>query len=149
MNSYIIEGCDATGKTELSNYIRKKKGSAVIHLDDRINEFQNFYQLSGVDNVVYDRFILSEYVYSKVFGRTRKVSLEDIRIILNKWREHGNKVIILRADKNVIKMRLAERGQYLDEKIIEMIDDVYATLAEVFDIQLIDTTNGYDMEDIL
>lgn len=69
----ILEGPDGGGKTTLADALCKKTGFPVVHLtyikDANLMENQ-FYTAMRMNNVIIDRYVVSNMAYSHVFGNT-------------------------------------------------------------------------------
>lgn len=67
----ILEGPDGSGKTTLAEALCKKTGFPVVHLtyikDPELMEKQ-FYTVMRMNEVILDRYVLSNMAYSHIFG---------------------------------------------------------------------------------
>ena len=82
----LIEGPDGCGKSTFIKALQKEfKNHTIWHLTKTtpdVTEGPSFYR--DKKNCIFDRGILSTYVYSKIFKDTKIPSQRDIKSILNK-----------------------------------------------------------------
>jgi broad-specificity NMP kinase len=139
----IIEGCDGTGKTTLAKKLAEKYGLDICHCTGSDPRDYDFYrQTSRKENVIWDRHTIGELIYPEVFNRKQEISSEDARLVLMHGKEEGLKVLILTADDDVIRSRIAARG-FEFPKIMDNIEKINAKFkfyADAFDLPLIDTS---------
>lgn len=147
----IIEGCDGVGKTELCDRLHLLTGLPVIHLNEKVGRYETFIKLAMIDNMIFDRQIISEYVYAKAMARKQKVSLQDIHLFLEHYKKSKGKVYILRRSKSEIKEAIKEKGETYNDALIKRVLYYYDEVATLFNIPVIE--NDKDMrliaEDIL
>jgi len=133
----IIEGCDGVGKSEICKELKLWTGGSVVHLDENINDYRCFVDLASVDNIIFDRQIISEVVYSKVFGRKQNISFEDLHIFLYNYRKAGGKVFIIDRELDEIEKALKERNEDFDYVKMMQIRELYLDIARLFDIPVV------------
>lgn len=133
---YILAGNECTGKTTLFDMLKKgaefRPETTFIkesYTDaDGAKSIRMLYFLQTLlennKTVVYDRAtILDDMVYSKVIDGRRPLHYDDCRKILCGKRYTGRyKVIYLDTDVEILKKRLAERGdEYIEpEQLVEI-----------------------------
>ena len=82
----LVEGPDGCGKSTLIKKIHKDfKDHTIWHLTNKtpdVTEGIKFYE--DKINCIFDRGIISTYVYSKVFKDTKAPSLEEVKYVLSK-----------------------------------------------------------------
>jgi len=109
----IIEGPDATGKTQLAELIQTKLKYPIEHIGDADDNYATKYlDLIEKDNTIYDRFHMSELVFPQIYGRTPKLSFADAMLINKRLVDNNDLFIILfSSDLGIINQRLMERGE--------------------------------------
>lgn len=139
----VIEGCDGTGKTTIANILAKRYGCDVVHMTgDDPKDYEFYYHSLRKTNVIYDRNVIGELVYPYVFGRTAALSYENAESLVKKAKIMSVKFFVLTADENIIKNRIAARGEE-DTRILaslSYIDAKFRSFAYENDIPIIDTT---------
>lgn len=147
MNIYI-EGPDAVGKTHLARWLRNYHEFAVWHLTaDTPNDFDFHKRLiEKTDWTVYDRFCLGEVVYSELYGRVPKITLEQCDELV-KWSvEKGIFVLMTTSNVDILIQRLIERKEF--KYLPEMMDQVrlYDQFRRYESPRFLvyDVANGYD-----
>lgn len=145
----IFEGIDASGKDttmeELNKYLDYEiiRGSS-FELTGGKNEdelYETFDSLTGLDNIILNRYIYSNMVYATLFDDYSKLRASDAELIENKIKDKAT-IIYLYADKEVIAERFKSRGEeYVDESQIESILEAYREqlLNTELDVIMIDT----------
>lgn len=120
----LIDGPDASGKSTLVKKIHSQlKSHEIIHLTKHTDDVRlgvKYYD--GKFNKIFDRGILSNYVYSKVFKDTKAPSWSDVLKVLNKM-EH------------IILCIPGPKDKYLQhfENIKTIRREEYDAMAEVWD----------------
>lgn len=151
INVYI-EGPDSTGKTTLAKWICQEYGLEYEHLTSQSpNTLEYHQQLMIRDGYVYDRFCMGEIIYSKIYGRTPKLTIEDCVRLLEKADEQGDLfIVLLSSDMEILKNRLRERGElnYLDEIDEQMQQYIILSAAlqttECSCFMVFDIADGYE-----
>lgn len=139
----IIEGCDGTGKTTLANLLAKEYGLEVVHCTQHDPADPDFYYNAlRKENTIWDRHVIGEMVYPYIFNRVPQTEAYDVRDIINRAKLNDVKIFVLTADEEVIKARLAARG---DEHLnitnnIGMINSMFKIAAEWLNVPVIDTS---------
>lgn len=141
----ILEGCDGTGKTTLAKILAERYKLDICHLTQRDPTSYYFYaQTARKEDVVWDRHTLGELIYPEIFDRKQNLSFDQARVIIDRAKSEGVKILILTAENDVIKQRLLERkSPPEDERIIanyEKINGGFVFYGDVFGIPVIDTT---------
>lgn len=110
----IIEGPDASGKTTLVEKILKNKEYSVIHGTAKTKNDREYYlDLLKLDNQIFDRFHLSEYIFPQIYGRPIKLVFSDFEAITEEV-INSNTIMILfcTSDISILEDRLKARGEY-------------------------------------
>lgn len=114
----ITCGCDATGKTTLIEQLSKElnynivKGSSFQITGNKTNKelFESFTDLLETDNVIFDRYIYSNYVYAPLYEDYSVLTEEQVRFIERELK--GDAIVIyLTASTETIKQRFETRGE--------------------------------------
>ena len=111
----IIEGPDATGKTTLvEKILAKHPDMTLLHDTGKTKNDKEYYMsLLEKDNYIFDRFHLSEYIFPQIYGRPAKLTWQDFNEITDGLdARHTYMIIFISSDINILKDRLAERGEY-------------------------------------
>ena len=151
MNIYI-EGPDATGKTTLAEWLHETYGFEVEHLTAESPNTRAYHDMLMLqDKKVFDRFCLGEIVYSKIYGRVPKMTLDDCVQLLEKAQAQQDIFIVLATSNlEILIKRLIERGElnYLSEikeQNDEFIKLCYALKAVEYERFFVyDIARGYD-----
>lgn len=130
----VIEGVDGAGKSthakEMSDHFQ------VQHYHKPTKTFGYFknYMLNIENNIdtVFDRFFISEIVYSRVFKRKSLLSQEEISVLLRKCKERGVSFVFIvaktREQLDKIKSRLKDEDKHFTSKIQD-INNKYILIA--------------------
>ena len=147
-----LDGPEATGKTTLAKMLEYELHFNYTHLDNSCPNTKEYHELLMLQNrSVFDRFCLSEVVYSKIYNRVPKLSFEDCLSIINGATPGNDLFIILyTSDISILKDRLKRRKEYefLDE--IDRQNKEFITLCNAIKssgcLTLItwDIVDGYD-----
>lgn len=111
----VIEGCDRTGKSTLSHKLEEKYGAEFIHYSkpDK-HPLEYFGGAFEKENVVLDRFILGERVYSKVKGEPSGWTDEEYASYLKKMEDRGAILLVLWDYADKLKQRcIDEKETYI------------------------------------
>ena len=145
----IIEGADGVGKTTLVNKLAERYNLGVIHCHSKDpNDLDFYYQLLRKNEVIYDRHLIGEMVYPKIFGRPQKLKEYELEYLLAKSDDLGVSIIILTAGINDIEKRLFEKDEF--ECVLNNIEDInnnFLKLAGKYNIPVINTSN-YSIEEV-
>ena len=137
----VIEGCDGVGKTSVVNMLAKKYGCDVVHMTgDDPKDCEFYHQSLRKNNVIYDRNVIGEMVYPRIFGRQRELSHEQLADIINMHKDVH--FFVLTANPVTIQMRLSTRGTECPEILnsLDYINAKFKVLAYEYGITEIDTT---------
>ena len=127
----VVEGADGVGKSTLVNKLVEELNFPTAH---PTSETENTYQydlelLSSSEDIIIDRLILSEIVYSSVFSRVPLIDMNEFMLLL----EEIDVMIIMYAsnDEDLVN-RLKNRGS-LDEyeRAIEA-NNIYKVVAPLW-----------------
>ena len=139
----ILEGADGTGKTTLAKILANKYGLDIAHCTQRDAADYNFQrQTLRKEDIIWDRHVLSELIYPKVFGRAPQIGIEDARLIVHYAKQEDVKIFVLTCDNDTIRDRLYERGgeHPLILKNIGDINHQFVFYAKEFHVPIIDTS---------
>ena len=134
----IVEGPNNTGK---STFIRRLVSDPLFndfeveHVDSKApNDYEFHDRLLFQDkNFIFDRFYIGETIYSEIYGRLAKISVEELVKLCT---EHDSKsvVVIVDADFGFMSRAYASKGEEVDWSLIykekEMFWDRYKALSE-------------------
>lgn len=155
----ILEGPDAAGKTLYADkfvehgytYYKCSPGS---HAKVSNLNKEYFEKLLEADKTVFDRFCISELVFSELYERKSVISFEEVNKILSNAVKDNKLVIFYASDVETLKERCIERGEleYLEE--IERQNRMFINYAWVFvayeseNIILVDVSKYNTIEDV-
>lgn len=144
----VLEGCDATGKTELANLLAKSMNGTVVHCTaetpNTVEFFQDILYASRNTNIIADRFCYGQFVYqdedsrpiTKTWDRPTRDDLEHpyeepnsyeaLWYLETRMLEYNAKVIYMYSDPKTIADRMIYRGE--DPKNIGQILKGYEDL---------------------
>jgi thymidylate kinase len=140
----IIEGCDGVGKTSIIKKLAEEYNLDIFystyHGPKKLNIYRERLQLN---DIVFDRSFISEFVYSKILDRESEINLFDFNYLLKTAEIAGFKIIILTCEVNEIIRRLNERKDEMQNILsnIKKIELEYEEICSNNDIIKIDTTN--------
>lgn len=127
----VVEGADGVGKSTLVNKLVEKLNFPMAHPTD---ETENTYQydlelLSSSEDIIIDRLILSEIVYSSVFSRVPLIDMNEFMLLLE---EIDVMIIMYASNDEDLFNRLKNRGS-LDEyeRAIEA-NNIYRVVAPLW-----------------
>ena len=145
----IIEGADGVGKTTLVNKLAEQYNLGVIHCHSKDpNDLDFYYQLLRKNDVIYDRHLIGEMIYPKIFGRPQKLKDYELEYLLAKCDDLGVIIIILTAEMDDIKKRLSKKDEFKCVlSNIEDINDNFLKLAGKYNIPVINTSD-YSIEEV-
>lgn len=140
----LLDGCDGTGKTTISEKLANKLGCNIIRLTyggDR--SLKAYFQMMSVDNVVHDRSFISEIIYPKYFGRMCRLEPNCEEYLHNLITNLSIVPIILTASSETIENRIRQRGdEYIkDIDKFAKINRDYLEYAREYGLIVIDTTD--------
>lgn len=134
----IFEGCDGTGKTTLANKVAEELPLEATRLLHRgvptRSPIEEYTDLEGPydqsHHVICDRWHWGELVYGPLYRDRSELGLAGLREVEDFLRPLGAIVVWLREDPQVIRRRLADRGEsYLQDRHIETVLDAYGRVA--------------------
>lgn len=146
---WIIEGADMTGKTMLANKLKEKYNLTYEHI--HTNPYEYYKETLTRDNYVYDRHIISEMLYPRVFGREPKINWGQFQELIEVIKENKDKIkiVILTADDVEFLTRLNERPDEPDEVVSTLIDidREFRAVGTLFDIKVVNAAD-FTLENI-
>ena len=155
----ILEGPDASGKTLYAQKIAEygynyQKCSPGSHAKESFLDKSYFEECLEKDNMVFDRFFISELVFSSLYDRDSAITFSDVNKMISKNLDNIKLIILYASDLETLTARLIERGEfdYLEE--IDRQNKLFANFAYVFaayesdNIILIDVSKYNKEEDI-
>lgn len=114
MNNVIVSGMDRVGKSYLCEKLVKKYGLNVIHSTASTSNTYEYHinLLDYHSNTFFDRFHTGEIIFPYMYGREPKITLEEFDKITERIIDNNDLYIIMySSDPEIIKKRLAERGE--------------------------------------
>ena len=139
----ILEGCDGTGKTTLARALAVKYGLDVVHVTNRDSNTFDFYKQSfGKDDVVWDRNVIGEIIYPKIFRREGKIDEIDLEYLIKRAKADGIIFLVLTTDYATLRDRIDARGDEFAavRNHLGEINDKFCSIAAQYDLPLIDTS---------
>ena len=134
-----IDGPDATGKSTIAKlFTDTYDGWKSIHLDASTPNDYNFHHdcIERSKLLVYDRFMVSEMIYSTIYKRSCKLNFDEFMRLWNDIMLSGSMYIILyTSDMSILRERLIERGEFAYLEEIEQQNNLFkfwANLLSVF-----------------
>lgn len=140
----IIEGCDGTGKSTVVQKLKEKYNCDILSMTKEGDKtVRGYEEKAKLHNIISDRSFISEWVYSKVYGKKSELTKNWFGWLLDyEYRKY--KIFVLTCDPNVIMQRINERGiDKEDLTNITKLNQEYKNLAQSHSkrINIIDTTN--------
>ena len=155
----ILEGPDASGKSLYANKFVEKgftyfKCSPGEHAEKSTFNKEYFEELLSRDSMVFDRFFISELVFSELYNREQVISFDEVNNLVHKNIDNIKLIFLYASDIDVLKNRCSERGEfeYLDE--LEEQNMLFVKYAWIFDayesnnVILIDVSKYNSIEDV-
>lgn len=151
---YILEGCDGSGKTTVANQLKEILDAEVIHCSQYTpNDFYFFAEIANSareKNIIADRFCYGQFIYQEEKDRplgnrytgecSALKSLHELEALMLRI---GVKVIQVTATPDVIKDRLALRGESLINKLtVEEVLVKYETIKQMSILPWIEWNTG-------
>ena len=85
---WIIEGADMTGQSTLAQALVEKFNLTYEHINTK--ELEYYKETLLRDNYVYDRHIISEMLYPRVFNREPKINWGEFQEMINYIKDNKN-----------------------------------------------------------
>jgi len=137
----IVEGCDGVGKSTYASFLADTYGCDVIHMTSGSpKNLRSYLHRLRNDNVIFDRFFISEVIYSKVFMRKTKIREFEIRFLLFVCKLMECKIYVMTHSDDVILARLKARDDESDTILnhISELNKAYVEFAEKYKINILD-----------
>ena len=140
----VLEGCDGVGKTTLAKLISDKYNTDICHCTQNDPADFNFYfNTLRKNNIVWDRHVIGELVYPKIFNRESKLRFDEAKNIVDFGKSIGVKFFVLTSDEDEILRRIYNRNQYEDPVVIDRIFAInksFIYYAKKLNVDIIDTS---------
>lgn len=137
----IIEGCDGTGKTTLVDGLAKEFNLGKIHISNKDpNDLDFYYQFLRKDDVIFDRNLIGEMIYPKIFNRPQKLKEYELDYLIAKAKELDIKIIVLTAAIDTINFRLKQDEFSVVRKNLDYINNEFLKYAGKYNIPVINTS---------
>lgn len=144
----ILEGCEGTGKTTLAQKLINKYNLDYVHITNKDpNDYMFYKQTLRKEDVIYDRHLIGEMIYPKVFNRKGNLNYKKLEKLFDFALKEKVCILILTTNIEEIKKRVAERNKYKPDFIINKLPlinqqfcDIAIKYASYKNIFLIDTT---------
>lgn len=136
----IVDGCDGVGKTTYASRLANIYHCDVIHMTAKSpKNLRAYLHRLRNDNVIFDRFFISEVVYSKVFNRNTKIKEFEIRFLLFICKLLKYEIRILTQDDSVMLERLKRRNDESNEILnnVGRLNEEYVKFADKYNIKLV------------
>lgn len=134
MGIIILEGCDCAGKSTLAEQLAKKTGYEIVKGSSfEISQlgaegmFKYMMELLNRDNIIIDRFYLSNYVYGNLYNYPTMEEEQFVR--LASTADTRALTIIVESPECVIKTRMKQRGD--NDIKVEEVASILAKYDEV------------------
>ena len=136
----ILEGCDGVGKSTLAESLASTYCCDIIHMTRWSNKtFNTYIEKMSMDNIIFDRCFISEYIYSHIFNRITEISDKNIETLLNVAKALNYHIFILTCDDDELVKRLKNRNNETDDIIDNTIkiNNMYVDFARKYNIKII------------
>lgn len=144
----IIEGADGTGKTTLAKQLADEFDLGLMHISNKDpNDLDFYYQLLRKDDVVYDRNLIGEMIYPKIFNRPGKLKEYELDYLMAKADDLGFKIFVLTAHDETLLNRLNRKEEFNCVKDnISAINGDFLKYAGKYNLPVINTSK-YGMDE--
>ena len=109
----VLEGCDGSGKSTLSNLLAQLYNAEVIHATrETPNDMEWFSSLMDEAqnrNIIMDRAFWGQFVYQKPFER--HLTYADLRTLEKRLEAEDGKLIYVYSPERIINRRLNKRSE--------------------------------------
>lgn len=120
----ILEGCDGTGKTTLAKILADHYKLDIAHCSaEDPADYDFYYNCARKENIIWDRLLIGELIYPKIFNREPKLTYVEAIAISDKLKEMDVKIFVLTEDENIIRSRCEKRGNE-DPRILNNISEI-------------------------
>ena len=140
----ILEGCDGTGKTSVSELLANKLNCNIIRLTRHgYRALRSYKHLMSAEYIVHDRSFISETIYPKYFNEARSITDGETSELWDYIKIFDIKVFVLTANPEEIVKRFNTRGdEFLkDASVLQNINNDYLCVAKEKNLIVIDTTD--------
>lgn len=150
----FLEGNECVYKSTVAEKLSKRFGCAVkkgssFEMSKCSNEelYQKFATMIFDTNVIYDRYILSNRVYTNIYEGFTRLTDGQFYELLNFTNKRG-KIVYLYAQDEVVKERLRLRGdEYVDESKISTIAREYNNVLREVHVPILKVDTSYRTSD--
>jgi hypothetical protein len=143
MNHLIVEGPDGSGKSKLIEYFGLTRVHTLAFVEEQIGPVEFYSQRIGGAKVGtgFDRLWLSELVYGPVLRSRSAVSVEQARMLKNRF--PGVPVIVCLPPFEVTLRNTRKRGIWPDYQTDDFLKSSYARFKDFADSELVDFVIDY------
>lgn len=155
----IIEGPDASGKTTFAKEFEKRgftymKCSPGEHADKSELDYNYFNSLLKNDGCVFDRFFISELVFSDLYSRKPVISFDEVNSLISDNIDNTILIFLYTSDTDILKKRCEDRNEleYISE--IDEQNKLFTKFAWIFsayeskNIYLINIEKHNDLDEV-
>ncbi|WP_419334898.1 hypothetical protein [Spiroplasma endosymbiont of Sarcophaga variegata] len=133
MNRIVLEGIDGVGKTTFANKLMNNLSSKgmIIHSDSKTpNTYEWYSELNNntCSNIIFDRYAYGELVYSKLFNRKAKLTVNDLEKLELEIANKNGYIVYYQATKKIIKKAHLERKEDFNWKQLKRADKLFKKL---------------------
>ena len=140
----VLEGCEGVGKTTFANKLIEKYNLDYVHITNKDpNDYSFYKQTLRKEDVIYDRHLIGEMIYPKIFNRKGNLNHRQLKKLIEFAHKEKVHILILTADLDVVQKRIKERNKYKPDFILEKIPEIHKQffdLAVKYGIFLVDTS---------
>lgn len=140
----ILEGCEGVGKTTFAQKLIIKYDLDYVHITNKDpNDYQFYKQTMRKEDVIYDRHLLGEMIYPKIYNRKGNLNTRQLKKLLKFARKEKVHILILTTDLEIVQQRVAMRNKYKPDFIINALPKIHKEFFELgikYGIYLVDTS---------
>ncbi|UZQ30497.1 MAG: hypothetical protein OHM57_02365 [Spiroplasma phoeniceum] len=133
MNKIVLEGIDGVGKTTFANKLMNNLSSKgmIVHSDSKTpNTYEWYSELNNnsFSNIIFDRYAHGEIVYSELFNRNPKLTVNDLEKLEREISKQNGCILYFQATKKLIKKAHLERKENFNWKQLKRADKLFKKL---------------------